>query len=92
MYKLTECVNLTSDLLVSDCNVAHPHYTYAQQDGSDDLLQFTVTPRSNVDNSVNGISATRKGVMLNYSQNYSFMQFAELNLCMRSVFSMQKSI
>ena len=62
VYKFTQCINLTSDPLVSDCNVAHPHYTYTQQDGSDDLLQFIVTPRSNVDNAVNGISATRKGV------------------------------
>jgi hypothetical protein len=61
-----EVYNITCgrrDLIISDCNVTEPSYT------SDDIMagyiyEYTVTPRSNVEEASNGISVTIGGTCI----------------------------
>ena len=61
-----EVYNITCrrrDLIISDCNVTEPSYTSdALYEGF--LYNITVTPRSNVHNTLNGISSTFTGMLL----------------------------
>ena len=41
------------DLIVSDCNVTEPSYTFDASDGY--IYEYIVTPRSNVEGARNGI-------------------------------------
>ena len=41
------------DLVLSDCNVTEPSYTFDASDGY--IYEYTVTPRSNVEGARNGI-------------------------------------
>ena len=56
IYNIT-CGNF--EHLVSDCSVAEPHYTSYSED---EIREFSVTPKSNADNSRNGTPSHQPGI------------------------------
>ena len=54
VYNVTDCER--GELLAGDCNVTDTNYTipYGVGSGRSDIYEYSVTPRSNVEESVNG--------------------------------------
>ena len=60
-----EVYNITCerrDLIISDCNVTEPSYTSDDIAPDGYIYEYTVTPRSNVEEAKNGTSLTVTGI------------------------------